>query len=291
MTTRKILCPIDFSPGSNLALEAAVRFAARDRVTELVVLHAVSFPSLAYASEYPISAELVSEQSEAARLELARAVEHAITLGATRISSKLEDGPAWHVIVETLADPSYDLCVIGSLGRTGLAKVLLGSVAEKVLRHAPCSVLTVHPGDRLGGRRHILCPVDFSSKSEHAMELAAKLVDPDGAITLLHVLELPVRYTGTVSDEELAKSLAAEPTRKLLEWANKLQATGVTVRSRSRIGYAGAQILSELEHDVSIDLVVMGSHGRTGVARIALGSVAEKVTRHAPCQVLIARAR
>jgi nucleotide-binding universal stress UspA family protein len=291
MTTRKILCPIDFSPGSIRALEAAVRFAARDQVTELVVLHAVSLPTLAYASEYPTSAELMSAQVEAARKELANAVQYASTLGAIRIASKLELGPAWQVIVETLADPSYDVCVIGSQGRTGLSRVLLGSVAEKVIRHASCSILTVHPTGRANLFRHILCPVDFSSSSAHALELAAKLVASDGAITLLHVLELPVRYSGTVTDEELAKYLAPESTGILLDWANKLRAAGVTVHTQSRIGYPGAQILSELEHDARCDLVVLGSHGRTGVARAVLGSVAEKVTRHAPCQVLVARAR
>jgi nucleotide-binding universal stress UspA family protein len=289
MTTHKILCPIDFSPGSTRALEAAVRFAARDPATELVVLHAVSLPALAYASEYPTSAELMSEQVELARKELANAVAYASTLGATRIASKLEEGPAWRVIVETLADPSYDACVIGSQGRTGLSRVLLGSVAEKVIRHAPCSVLTIHPTGRPNLFRHILCPIDFSSSSAHALELATKLVASDGAITLLHVLELPVRYSGTITDEELAKTLAPESTGMLLDWANKLR--GVTVHTQSRIGYPGAQILAELEHDASCDLVVMGSHGRTGVERAVLGSVAEKVTRHAPCQVLVARAR
>jgi nucleotide-binding universal stress UspA family protein len=68
-------------------------------------------------------------------------------------------------------------------------------------------------------------------------------------------------------------------------------ATRVTVNARSRIGYPGAQTLRVLEDDRTIDLVVMGSHGRTGIARALLGSVAEKIVRHARCAVLVARSR
>ena len=67
--------------------------------------------------------------------------------------------------------------------------------------------------------------------------------------------------------------------------------TGVSIEARSRIGYPGAQTLAALEDDPTIDLVVMGSHGRTGIKRALLGSVAEKVVRHAPCSVLVARDR
>lgn len=65
----------------------------------------------------------------------------------------------------------------------------------------------------------------------------------------------------------------------------------LSVSPVTRLGYPGAQTLSVIDHDTSIDLVVMGTHGRTGVPRVVLGSVAEKVVRHARCSVLVARAR
>ena len=65
--------------------------------------------------------------------------------------------------------------------------------------------------------------------------------------------------------------------------------SNVSITARSRVGYAGAQTLEVIDDDPSIDLVVMGSHGRTGIKRAIMGSVAEKVVRHARCPVLVAR--
>lgn len=295
MSFTKILCPIDFSAGSQQAMRVAVRLA-NERGAELVLLHVWHVPPLAFSGEYMLSADLIQEMSDAAQRSLDTALHDAIALGAKRATTKLATGVPWNTITETATETTedgFELIVIGTHGRTGLTRFLLGSVAEKVVRHAPCSVLTVRPDGDPQPFRHVLCPVDFSASSRQAMELAAELVAPGGmGITLLHVLELPVAYSGEPRLPELYRDLDKRSVDLLEQWATQLGAkTSVPVTARSRIGGAGGETLAVLDDDRTFDLVVMGSHGRSGIARVLLGSAAEKVVRHARCPVLVARRR
>jgi nucleotide-binding universal stress UspA family protein len=288
MAFTKILCPVDFSSGSRQAVHAAAQLAI-ERDAELVLLHVWSVPP-SYAGEYTLSGEVVQHLVEDAQRSLEMAVAEARKTGARRVGAKLANGAPWQQIVDAAERERFDLIVIGTHGRTGLARVFLGSVAETVVRHAPCPVLTIPPDGASKPFLHALCPIDFSASSHKAMHLAAKLVQPGGAgITLLHVLELPVPYASEPS-AELYRDLEAGSAELLGQWVAELRTkTSVPVAHRTRIGRPGAQVLAALDEDPSFDLIVMGSHGRTGLARIALGSVAEKTVRHARCPVLVAR--
>ena len=118
------------------------------------------------------------------------------------------------------------------------------------------------------------------------------LVNPhDGWVTLMHVVELPVSYGGELP-VDFTRDLDKHATKILDRWATELAAKlGVPVKPKITVGSPGNQILHLLETDPTFDLVAMGSHGRTGIKRILLGSVTEKVVRHAPCPVLVARSR
>jgi nucleotide-binding universal stress UspA family protein len=290
MSFHKILCPIDFSPGSQQAMRVAVRLAT-ERSAELVLVHSWNLPPTAFAGEYTFPADVIQQLSDDARRGLDAAARDAGALGAKRVTSRLLSGLPWSTIVGAAA--GCDLIVIGTHGRTGLARILLGSVAEQVIRHAPCSVLVVRPDTEPRPFAHVLCPVDFSESSQYAMQLAGELAHPGGAgVTLLHVLELPVAYSGEPPMPELYRDLDKHSADLLDEWAARLTAkSAIPVTKRSRIGYPGAHTLAVLDDDRTFDLVVMGSHGRTGIARALLGSVAEKVARNARCPVLIARER
>jgi nucleotide-binding universal stress UspA family protein len=289
MTFKKILCATDFSVGAAQAMTVAVRLAS-EADAELVLAHALHVPLPAFPIEYAYSPDIIQRLSEDAQHGLEAAVRDAAALGAKRVTSRLLNGVAWSAIVDVLDDPTFDLVVVGTQGRTGLARVLLGSVAEKVVRHAPCSVLAVHPDGESKTFTNVLCPVDFSDDSRHAVDLAADLVGPGGAgITLLHVVEAPVSYSGDLPEPELVSRRSKE---YLDTWASQLRGkVSVPVTEHCRLGWAGAETLAVLERDRTIDLVVMGSHGRTGIKRVLLGSVAEKIVRHAKCPVLVARRR
>jgi len=292
MSLQKILCPIDLSAGSGRAMAVAARIAG-EADAELVLLHAWQVPAGIFPMEQPIPAELLQRMNDEAQRGLEAAVREAATLGARRVTPALRHGIPWMSIVDTLEDPAFDLVVIGTHGRTGLARILLGSVAEKVVRHAPCPVLAIRPAGEPKPFTHALCPTDFSEDSRRAIDFAAELVRPGGAgITLLHVIEAPVSYSGELPDPDLIRELDRRSADQLEAWAARLRSmSSIPVTTQSRVGWPGAEILAAVDHDPSIDLVVMGSHGRTGIKRVLLGSVAEKVVRHARCPVCVARER
>lgn len=256
--------------------------------SELVVMHAWSLPAVAFAGEYLYPPELVQQTAVDAQTELDAAVAQA-RASLPRVSSALLPGPAAGAIAEVAKDdPAIDLVVLGTHGRTGLRRVLLGSVAESVVRHAACAVLAVRPDQPAAPFHHVLCPVDFSVESAAAVELAADLVEPGGqGITLVHVVEPPVAW-GEVRPFDLDHEVVRHAAARLGEWADQLSARGpVQVSKRVRVGRPGAELLAALEADASVDLVVMGNRGRTGLTRLALGSVAEKLVRYAHCPVLV----
>jgi nucleotide-binding universal stress UspA family protein len=291
MRFTKILCPTDFSPGSQQALRVAVRMASEANA-ELVVVHAWYMPPSAFAGESMFPAELIQSMIDDSRRGLDAAVRDAAAAGAKHVSGKLLTGGPGAEIVGCLEKDAFDLCVIGTQGRSGLARILLGSVAEKVVRHSPCSVLAVHPDGGAKPFSHVLVPTDFSESAEHALDLAAQLVLPDGAITLLHVIELPFGYVGEPLAADFARDLDKHSRAALDKAVSRLTSkVAVPVATSSRIGRPGVQTLAALDQDRSIDLVVMGSRGRTGIRRAVLGSVAEKVVRHARCPVLVVRTR
>ena len=291
MTFRKILCATDFSPGSRQALGVATRMANESNA-ELVIAHAWYAPPSAFAGEYMFPPHVTQEMVDGSQRTLDAAVRDATAAGAKHVSGKLLTGVPWAEIVTLLETQAFELCVIGTHGRTGLSRILLGSVAEKVLRHSPCSVLAVRPDSDVKPFAHALVPTDFSDGARYALDQSVELVQPGGAITLLHVSEFPAAYSGEVASADFARDLDKRSVAALDEEAARLQRkTTATVSLRSRIGFPGAQILAALDDDRSVDLVVMGSHGRTGIKRVLLGSVAEKVVRHARCPVLVARKR
>jgi nucleotide-binding universal stress UspA family protein len=290
MAFTKILCPVDFSPGSQQALRTAVRIA-NEHDAELVLVHSWYIPPLAFAGEYAYAGNIVHTITEDARRGLDAAAAEARTLGARRVASRMLHGLPWQQIVEAAQrETGLDLIVLGTHGRTGLPRVVMGSVAELVVRHAPCPVLTVRPGNEPAPYQHVLCPVDLSKSAREAMKLAAELVTPGGAgITVLHVLELPVAYAGELTIPDFHRDLDARSAAVLDRWTADLKtAATVPIAQVTRVGRPGAQILAALEDDRTFDLVVMGSRGHTGVERMLLGSVAEKVVRHARCPVLVA---
>jgi nucleotide-binding universal stress UspA family protein len=290
MSFTKILCPTDFSPGAERALRMAARLAA-DSGAELVIAHAWHIPPT-YALEAPFPPYVKDHIVEDAQRGLDNAVREATAAGAKYVTGKLLAGVPWAEIVGELEHQAFDLCVLGTHGRTGLARILLGSVAEKVVRHAPCSVLAVRPDGEVKPFAHVLIPDDFSEHVQPALELAPKLVASNGTITVLHVIEVPVAYSGEVPIADFARDLDKRATASLERTAARLRATTtVPVTTRCRIGYPGAQTLAALDRDRTIDLVVMGSHGRTGLVRALMGSVAEKIVRNARCPVLVARKR
>lgn len=287
MSFTRILCPTDFSAGAQQAQRMAVQIAAKTGA-DLVIVHAWRVPAIAFANEELAASFMREDAMVDAQRELDAAVEEANAQLAKPATGVMRRGVPWTEIVSLLDEEAFDLCVIGTHGRTGLARVLVGSVAENVVRHAPCSVLVVRPDNVVKPFQHVLVPTDFSASATYALDLAESLVEPEGRITLLHMLEVAGPYPGRVSESDVAylDHRAGTALRELAATKKNARVAGVW-----RVGWPGVQILAALDEDRSIDLVAMGSHGRTGIKRALIGSVAEKTVRYAHCPVLVSRQR
>ncbi len=262
---------------------------ANEHGAELVLAHALYLVPASANINQSLVREIEKEAEHA--LEVARTSVAALT---AKVSSRFLSGVPWSSVVALAErDLDIDLIVVGTQGRTRVSRFLLGSVSEKLIRHAPCSVLVVRPGSQPTPFAHVTCPIDFSIDTEQATALASALVAPAGGITLIHVTEIPVSYVGEHPLSDLVREIEDQAKRLLDHTAAELrQQVAVPVVTKLVDGrFPGARLLDLIESDPTIDLVIMGSHGRTGIRRALLGSVAEKIVRHAAIPVLVARSR
>ena len=143
VTITRILCPVDFSGPSRLALQTAAKLAL-ECDAELVIAHVWESPMHPDYSEEIIHNELLAHVLKDEEAELAALKKEALDLGACKVTAKLI------FVEECRNDPTYDVIVMGTHGRTGIKHVLLGSVAERVAQHASCPVLLVREHARAG---------------------------------------------------------------------------------------------------------------------------------------------
>lgn len=290
---RRILCPIDFSDASKHALEHAVMIAGwyRARITAVHVRHP------AFLVEPPI---LFAELGEAplSTLEDAETRLHA-WLAPVRAAGIVCDvialdgaNPAPRII-EIAERIEADLIVMGTHGRGGFERLLLGSVTEKVVRIAKCPVVTVPPPSVATSTlpfKRILCGIDFSQPSMEGMQFAASLAkESNASLTLLHVLEFPEESEPTATlpfDMATYRAVVQEDaTRRLVGLISEDLRNWCQPATRLVHGKPYEQILS-VARELDADLIVLGVHGRNAFDLMLFGSTTNQVTRRATCPVL-----
>jgi nucleotide-binding universal stress UspA family protein len=205
-------------------------------------------------------------------------------------------GPA---LLSYADEEGIDLIAMGTHGRKGASRILLGSVAEDVVRRAQQPVLTVRGKEKgrtptPGSMDRILVPVDFSDYSREALRHAYEWAKLYGAqIDLLHVVveDLhPAFYQGGVTSiYDVEPDLDDKVKAKLDDFAEAVLGSTGNVETHVRTGSAPSAITDFVEEE-EVDLVSLSTHGRTGMERFFLGSVAEKVVRHVSCPVLTVKA-
>jgi nucleotide-binding universal stress UspA family protein len=284
---RTIVVPLDGSPFAERALPWALRLARRAGATlELVrghVLYALTQPAAAWAPFDP-AAEADSKQEERAYLDaIARRLAGAAPVS---ISKTLVDGLESEGILGRVREGRADLVVMATHGRGPLGRFFLGSVADVLVRETSVPVLLVRPRDGAPGllsgpaAESVLVPLDGSSLAEQALGPAADLARLAGArCTLLRVMaprqpaleEVP--YAGALAYLEAV--------------AGRLREQGLSVQTRVAVAARPARaILNEAREG---RVIALATHGRGGVPRVVLGSVADKVVRTAPGPVLVYR--
>jgi nucleotide-binding universal stress UspA family protein len=184
---------------------------------------------------------------------------------------------------------------MGTHGRSGVPRLVLGSVAEKVVRQAACPVLTVPAGDAhtpsaTAPFRMILCPTDFSDVSAAALAVAGGLAaEAHATLLLLHVVEWPFGHTvGPDPVTALRQSLVAQAERDLAPLVPPRRPGVPPAQALVVIGHPGRQVVAAAG-DRSADLIVMGVSGRGAVDLAVLGSTTHRVLREARCPVLTVR--
>jgi nucleotide-binding universal stress UspA family protein len=215
--------------------------------------------------------------------------------GRVRVTyGQIESVSPAHAIIEQAEADAVDLIVMGTHGRKGFDRLLSGSVSEEVVREAPCPVFTVLAGEEPTAGPfvdHVLAPVDLSDQSERIADHAAELAETyDAKLTLMHVVEqaaYPTVYGVDPITPELP-NVEARAREALDELAARLDDRELHVDTVITTGYAARDIVDFIEEE-NVNLVVMATHGRTGLKRFVIGSVAEKVVRTAPCPVFTLR--
>lgn len=145
MEPHHILCAVDFSDGSRQALHVAAELARKTQAV-LVLVHVEDRPLWTKEPYLHLPGDVRQEILAGHETQLAQSAQDARQRGAREVTTKLLDGVPWERIVNAATeDPRIHTIVVGSHGRTGIKRVLLGSVAERVVRHAPCSVVVVRP--------------------------------------------------------------------------------------------------------------------------------------------------
>ena len=207
------------------------------------------------------------------------------------VESFVCEGEPPEIIVETARGKKADLIALGTHGRRGLKRLLMGSVTSQVILDAPCDVLVVKkPCTKCtGSYSSILVPFDGSVSSEKALLRAAALAKTDGAeISVLYVIPRYEEMMDFFKTETIKKSLYQE-AEKIVEGAKKLaSALKVQIKAVVQEGRAGDKIV-EIADTMKHDLIVVGTHGWSGMDKAIMGSTAERVIANAACPILIVK--
>jgi nucleotide-binding universal stress UspA family protein len=294
LVLNRILVARDFSEVSDHAVRYALDLAARTGAT----LHLV-YAEVLHDNPFAEVRTRGAQQLDALKAKLRENAEGEPLFSSTRVADVHEavvrDIAAGPAITHYADEHGIDLIVMGTHGRRGVARLLLGSVAEEVVRTAEQPVLTVPQTAPLGGADRILVPVDFSDYCRVATRYARGLAALyDARLEVVHVVEedlQPSFYVGkrTAPPDAELTARAQEALQSFVAEAGGPALPADRVQLRVETGRAADCLLACAAED-DADLVVMSTHGLTGMERFLLGSVAEKVIRRAPCPVFVAKA-
>jgi nucleotide-binding universal stress UspA family protein len=298
MIIRQILCPVDFSDASAHAVDHAIALARwyGARITALYV------DAAAHAEVLDVPAVTLEAERRRLQERVATFCQAATTAGVP-VDVRVVSGHAVTGILDLAASLPADLIVMGTHGVSGFQHLVLGSVTEKVLRRAGCRVLTVPPRAQATSTlpfTRLLCAVDFSEPSLEAVRFAGSLAREAGArLVLIHVIEwpwhepppprladLPPAQAAALADYRRDVETTATARLESLASSDVPQGTAVVVRVRHGKPYE--QLLVEAREG-SVDLIILGVHGRSALDLGVFGSTTNQLVRAATCPVLTVR--
>lgn len=288
-----ILCPVDFSEFSIRAYHHALSLAEHYRAKVVVqnIVEIWRYPYADYVAsqgDYQGFCRALREGGEAKLREFVKQHPH----NEVHPELAVNEGKAADCILSFVEARKTDLIVMGTHGRRGFDRMVLGSVADRVMRLAPCPVLTTckAPPESAGKEQHhahhlnrILFCTDFSENSEPALHYAVSATEEyDAELSLLHVLE----EAPSAAKKAEAIATATEQLDKLIPAERRNQ---LKVKTAVRIGKPYQQII-QFAQEARIDMMAMGVSGRGALDRAVFGSTTYRVIQLGPCPVLAVHA-
>ncbi len=293
MTIKKILVATDFSKEAEIALNQSISIA-RHTGAAVTMVHAMG---LSLSDDMDLSSAAVTNAYQTQLKAIEKDAREKLEKIRQRHQGQGVDMS--HVFIDTMPDKGVltaaseseaDLIVVGSHDRGRVAAFFLGSVSKKIAHMAKCDVLVARGPAPQGGYKRILVPTDFSEHSELAIARAIELVEPGGEIELVHSWQLPggpATYWGSFGEDlrtDIQKSADTRGNELLATYAtDKVSFTFSTIEGSPR------RTIERYIADQDFGVVVMGTHGRGGIEKLLLGSVAESILAHAKSSVYLVR--
>ena len=290
ISLKNILFLTDFSGASEAALPFAAAIA-RGYGATVYSLYVFTPPSYVYTTPEMTVAAIEAEE-ENAKAEMRRVESQFAGLSHEAILA--QNLSVSDAVAKTIKEHCIDLIVLGTHGRTGAEKLLLGSVAEEVFRRSPVPVLTIGPGARSGAHNggrfnRVLFATDFTAASVAAAPYALSLaVENRARLVLLHVMRKPESRNGDKDRLEFSVAEANQQLYDAIEYGAELEGRPEVV---VEYGDPAERIVAAAQQR-RIDLIVLGvrdAEGRLGAATHLERATAHKVVAHAPCPVLTVR--
>lgn len=265
----RILIPLDGSPQAESVL-ATVMPLVRAHAAEVRLLRVLEHPDL----------------PEQAAAYLVRAA-GALQVHGIRTVHDLALGKPAQAILDYARDTFCDLIAMSTHGRSGLARLVMGSVTEQVMRHADVPLLACRPGSVVPESARILVALDGSPVAEEILPEACRLARLLAATLVVVRVAVPIVMVGGITDYPMAFP-PEDPLPYLKEVCARIAAEGVAAQPVALLGGPAVEIVRHAQA-ARVGMICLGSHGRTGLRRLVLGSVAEEVLRISPCPVLVRR--
>jgi nucleotide-binding universal stress UspA family protein len=281
-----ILVGFDDSVPSKAALIEASNWIKKHG-GNIILVHAVYFDE----EEFGIAPEQLDKRMKLGEKVCYQTKEMITSEFGIEAQSLLCEGDPPRVIVDIAEEKKADLIVLGTYGRRGINRLLMGSVTSQVILNSSIDVLVVKKKctECTGTYSSVLVPFDGSELSKKALSNACELSKLDGSdVTVLYAIPRYEEMIEFLMTPSIHKSLTREAQR-IMESAKAIASGhGVTVETVIEEGHAGDKIV-ETCSKIGSDLIVMGSHGWRGVNKAIMGSTAERVIMNASCPVLVVR--
>lgn len=270
----KFLVASDGSEFSAGAVREAIRMAQRCGAR----LHVISVVATG-AEQESIGEQLLKQELEAAQAHLAEIKARATAAGLACETQAIQASQPWQEIVAEAERLEADLIITGRRGRRGMARLVVGDATVRIIGHSPCSVLVVPRAAELEGR-HFLLASDGSRYSDAAAVVAGSLAKLCGTPLTVVSATLP----------QHSRQRRREATAAVNRTVSHLKQDGVRATGEVPEGVRADEVIVQKARALNADLIVLGSHGRTGLERILLGSTAERVLDQTSCAVLVVKA-